>query len=105
MCAEPGGRGLRLVVQVVLERDDASAGLTVSFNQCWPRAGGARTDRLLYPCGSLTHHADGHVGHDFEFPVSVVRDGWNEVVVENGGGSPVTVACLELGVKPAAGGV
>jgi hypothetical protein len=98
MCAEPADRGLRLVVQVVLRRADAPVGLPVSFNECWPNAACVRTDRLLFPCGSLTHHADDHVGCNFEFPASLIREGWNEVIVENGGAEPVTVACLELGV-------
>jgi len=58
-------------------------------------------ERLLFPCGSLTHHVKEHLGHDYEFPLSLVQDGWNEVTVENTGDQPLTIVCLELGVMAA----
>ena len=75
MCAEPGDRGLELVIQVVLKAADTFAWLPVSINGCWPKKEYVRSERLLFPCGSLTHHAPTHAGHDFIFPVSLVRDG------------------------------
>jgi hypothetical protein len=60
---------------------------------------------LLFPCGSFTHHAPAHFGCDFRFPVSVVQDGWNEVVVENGGDQIITVMAVELAIRPAAAAV
>jgi hypothetical protein len=100
MCAEPIDRELELLIQVVLKASDSVTHLPVSFNGCWPRLEHGRSDRLVFPCGSLTHHTPDHVGYDFHFPVSLVRDGWNEVVVENGGDQAVTVICLELAVRP-----
>jgi hypothetical protein len=32
-----------------------------------------------------------------------VRDGWNEITVENGGPKTITVVGLELAVRPRAG--
>jgi hypothetical protein len=104
MAAEPADRGLELVVQIVLKADESVAALPVSINECWPRLDHTRTDRLLFPCGSLTHHTSEHQGHNFRFPVSLVRDGWNEIVVENGGDKPITIVCIELAIRPAAGG-
>jgi hypothetical protein len=101
MCAEPTDRGLELVVQVVLKAEDTFTALPVSFNGCWPNLEHQRSDRLLYPCGSLTHHGVENIGYDFRFPVSMVREGWNEVVVENGGKQPITVVCIELAIRPA----
>jgi len=75
--------------------------LPVSFNGCWPNLEHQRSDRLLYPCGSLTHHGVENIGYDVRFPVSMVREGWNEVVVENGGKQPITVVCIELAIRPA----
>ncbi len=98
MCAEPGDRGLTLVVQVVLKKSDPAGDLPVAFNSSWPSAVRTATDRLLFPCGSLTHHTRDHVAYNYSFPVCLVRDGWNEVVVENGFGQPVTVVSLELAV-------
>jgi hypothetical protein len=101
MCAEPADRGLRLVIQIVLKRDAAGAPVPVSINGCWPVTVSTPNDRLLFPCGSLTHHVKEHVGHDYQFPVGLVRDGWNEITVENGGDEPLTVLCIELGIMTA----
>ncbi|MBI4624011.1 MAG: hypothetical protein HY736_12445 [Verrucomicrobia bacterium] len=99
MCAEPAGRGLELIIQVVLRTGDSFAWLPVSINGCWPRLEHTRVDRLLFPCGSLSHHSAAHFGCDFRFPVSLVRDGWNEIVVENGGDKTITVVGVELGIR------
>lgn len=98
MCAEPAGGGLRLVVQIVLNKDAEAAPVPVSINGSWPNAESQPNERLLFPCGSLTHHTQDHMGHDYQFPLSLVRDGWNEVTVENCGEQPLTVVCIELGV-------
>ena len=98
MCAEPADRGLKLVIQVVMKKSEPLVGLPVSFNGSWPKTENTQSDRLLFPCGSLTHHVPGHVGYDFQFPIGLVQDGWNEVIVENGGDDPVTVVAVELAV-------
>lgn len=103
MCAEPADRGLKLVIQVVLRKDAALATLPVSLNGCWPNTTSVANDRLLFPCGSLTHHTKEHVGYDYQFPVSLLRDGWNEITVENGAEQPLTVVCIELAVRAANG--
>jgi len=102
MAAELLDRGLELVVQIILKTEEKFAALPVSFNQCWPVVEHTPTDRLLFPCGSLTHHTPEHRGYDFKFPLSLVRHGWNEVVVENGGDQPITIVCIELAIRPAA---
>lgn len=96
MCAEPGK--LKLVIQVVLKKDGPVTALPVSINACWPKIKMKQADRLLFPCGPLTHHVKDHVGFNFVFPISLVKDGWNEVVVENGGDRPITLVCIELAV-------
>lgn len=101
MCAEPADRGLELVIQVVLKAADTVAWLPVSINGCWPHKEHTRSDRLLFPCGAFTHHAAANVGYDFRFPLSLVRDGWNEIVVENGGEKTITVMAVEVGIRPA----
>jgi hypothetical protein len=98
MCAEPADRGLKLVIQVVVKKSDLVGDLPVVFNACWPNALHTTTDRLLFPCGSFTHHTPDHVAYNFDFPVSLIRDGWNEIVLENGAASPVTIVSLELAV-------
>jgi hypothetical protein len=98
MCAEPADRSLKLVVQIVLKRDAAVAPVPVSINGCWPNTSCTPNERLLFPCGSLTHHTREHIGFDYQFPVTLVRDGWNEVTVENGGEQPLVVVCIEMGV-------
>ena len=68
MCAEPADRGLSLVVQVVLKRGETFVGMPVSFNGSWPTTENRENERLLFPCGSLTHHTPEHIGRDFQFP-------------------------------------
>jgi len=99
MCAEPADRGLELVIQVVVKAGDTFAELPVAINGCWPQRVHTRSDRLLFPCGSFTHHAPAHRGCDFKFPVSLVREGWNEITVENGGDQTITVVAIELAIR------
>lgn len=101
MCAEPADHGLELVIQVVLKAGDTFAELPVSINGGWPRRQHTASDRLLFPCGAFTHHAPANRGCDFVFPVSVVREGWNEITVENGGDKTITVVGLELAIRRA----
>lgn len=102
MCAEPADKGLELILQVVLKAGETFAALPIAFNDCWPRLASTPTDKLLFPCGSIEHHAKDNQGHNFSFPLSLVRDGWNEISIENGGESSLTILCLELAVRPAA---
>ena len=99
MCAEPANRGLKLWVQVVLKKSEKAGEVPVSVNGSWPLVVHTQTDRLLFPCGSLTHHIEEHVGYDFVLPIELLRDGWNEVAVQNGGPEPLTIICVELAVK------
>ena len=99
MGAEPDDGALELVIQVVLRAGDSFASLPVSFNGCWPKLEHTRTDRLLFPCGPLTHHVPAHVGCDYTFPVALIREGWNEITVQNGGTGAIQVVCVELAVK------
>ena len=103
MCAEPADRGLELVVQIVLKAEDPVGELPVAFNGGWPRRDHTGSDRLLFPCGAFTHHAAANRGHDYHFPLSLVREGWNEITVENGGDRTITVVGIELAVRPAVG--
>ena len=104
MCAEPADARLELTVQVVLRAADHPVALPVSCNGCWPRVDSTPSDQLLFPCGPLTHHVPEHRALDFRFPAALVRDGWNDIMVENGGDQPITIACIELAIRPAAGG-
>ncbi len=99
MCTEPRDRGLELVIQVVLKADDVVGELPVAFNGCWPRREHTASDRLLFPCGAFTHHAAANRGYEVKFPVSLVREGWNEITVENGGDRTITVVGIELAVR------
>jgi len=98
MCAEPAGKGLRLLVQVVVKKSDPIGELPVSFNGSWPNAARIATDRLLFPCGSLTHHGATHTAYNYEFPLDLIREGWNELELYNGASSTITVVAVELAV-------
>jgi len=100
MCAEPADRGLELIVQVVLKSGDKGEVLPVAFNGCWPRLEHTMTDKLLFPCGCLTHLTPENRGYNFRFPIDLVRDGWNEITIENGDDQPVTIVCIDLAIRP-----
>lgn len=104
MCAEPADRNLELVVQIVLRAENTFAAMPVAFNGCWPVVEHTSSDELLYPCGPLTHLTAAHHGYNYVFPVNLVRDGWNEITVENGGEKPITIASIEVAVRPRAKG-
>lgn len=84
MAAEPADKDLELEVQVVTDRTETEPQLGISFNGSWPRYDATPTDRLLFPTGIYTRHAENHRAFNVRFPVSKIRDGWNEVTVFNG---------------------
>ena len=102
MCAEPGDRDLKLLIQVVVKKTDPIAALPVAVNGGWPRLEKTSSDRFLFPCGPLSHHTPDHTAFDFEFPIALIQDGWNEIIVENGGMEPITVVGIEIAVMKAA---
>jgi len=99
MCAEPSDQGLELTVQLIVKAETPPTFLSISFNGSWPELKNERTDTLLFPCGPLTHLTKDHIGYNYRFPVSLIRDGWNEIVIENGGKQPLTIACIDLAVR------
>ena len=99
MCAEPADQNLELVLQVVLKADQKPTHMPVSINGCWPNLKNEPTDKLLLPCGALTHLTKDYVGYKYRFPVSLITDGWNKIVVENQSKEPITVATLEIVVQ------
>ena len=109
MATEPTELGLELAIQLVVERKDALPDLGLSFNGSWPNYEPAPSDRLLFPCGDKTHHISEHVGLDYSFPVSLIKEGWNELVVFNGShdratleerrANSVVIKCVEFAVR------
>ena len=99
MCAEPPGSGLRLIVQVVTERTGEMSAIGVSFNGAWPVFDRRETDELLFPAGPYTRHVDEHAAYNYLLPVEAIRDGWNEIVIDNESPEELAVVALELGVK------
>ena len=102
MCAEPDDRDLELIVQVVLERAETTAGIGVSVNGGWPSFEGHPTQELLFANRPATHHVPEHRAVNVRFGVEEIVDGWNEIVVLNGtsDGRSVKVVGVELGVCP-----
>lgn len=110
MCAEPANARLELIIQLVLEARDTNNeqrvtndAFGISFNGSWPNFDAQATDALLFPSGDFTQHIPVHDAFNFRFPVSQVREGWNEVVVHHGGAKPATpakIVSVELAVRP-----
>jgi hypothetical protein len=100
MCVEPTDASLDVVVQVIVRAGEEVGALPISFNASWPRLAVERSDQPLFPCGSLTHHVADHVAYNVRFPLTLIREGWNEIVVENGGPTTLTLIGLEVGIMP-----
>ncbi|MBI2192316.1 MAG: hypothetical protein HYU36_10060 [Planctomycetes bacterium] len=83
MAAEPAG--LELTVQTVVEKPEHMPDLGVSFNGSWPNFSSRLTSQLLFPTGQYTHHVPEHQALDYTFPASLIREGWNEVLLIHGG--------------------
>jgi hypothetical protein len=109
MCAEPAGRGLELVVQVVVEKQDTLPDVGVCFNGSWPSFEREETDKLLFPNRPATHHLPEYQAYNYVLPVEAVREGWNEIVVYNGGhpgdaeqdssSNTITIVSVEVAVR------
>ncbi len=84
MCAEPGRTDLELIVQIVVDRQDALPPIGVSFNDSWPTREAQATDEILFAQREYTHHTPEHTALNYTFCVGDIRDGWNEVSVYNG---------------------
>lgn len=83
MCREPNDGGLTLFVQLIFEKKEAEPFFGVSVNGRWPSAEFQTTDRLLYANGDYGTLLEEHVGYVYTFPVSMIREGWNEFTVFN----------------------
>lgn len=99
LCAEPTDQGLTLLVQLVVKAGSRFEGASVSVNGSWPETLFTRSDELLFPCGPYTHLTKDHIGYVCQLPVSLIRDGWNEILVEHGSKQPLSLVTIELGVK------
>lgn len=84
MCAEPDDGSLYLAVQLIVEqREGVAFEPAVSVNEHWPVTQYEETDRLLYPAAVFSKVLRGCTAYTFRFPVSCVREGWNEFWVIN----------------------
>jgi hypothetical protein len=102
MIAEPAASGLRLVVQVVTERDAPGDGCGISVNGGVPSFASTPTDQLLFPAGPYSHHVEEHRAWNFVLESAALRDGWNEITLYNEAEREVAVVTVELGLLPPA---
>ncbi len=83
MCAEP--RSVKhLTLQVVVENQQDLPEVGVNLNGSWPNFRRRRTKRLLCPVGSYTEHDPAYCALEFNLDPSLIREGWNLLVVANG---------------------
>jgi len=99
MCAEPADRGLELIVQVVVEKKENLPDIGVHFNASSPCFDARATDELLFPNGPSGHHLSKYQAFNYRFDVGQIVEGWNEVVVSNGGDNSVEIVSIELAVR------
>ena len=81
----------------------------VSLNGSWPTFDGTATDRLIMQSGFYTHHVAEYEAWEYELDLSLLRDGWNEIILIHSdddcdpspasGGNPLRVVGLELAVR------
>ncbi len=85
MCAEPEGSGLRVVIQIVIKpgpgEAPAAGAIGVSLNGSWPIFASTPTRVLLFACGDYTEHLPEHLAFEFILPASLVKEGWNEILL------------------------
>ena len=107
MCAESNA-ALEFIIQVVVRKQDPLPPVGVYLNGCWPNFSSSLDERLLFPVATMTHHSPDQVGLNFRFPLSGIREGWNEIVVMHGtprdygvdqSRQNVTVVSLECAVR------
>lgn len=109
MCAEPADKKLKLTIQVVVDKKENMPDIGVSFNSSWPNFICKQTQKMLFPVGNLTEHIPEYCAFNYEFRVSAIREGWNDIVLANGSqkretkqsiiDNSVKVASIELAVK------
>lgn len=111
MCAE-SSTSLEFIIQVVVRKKETLPPLGIYLNGCWPNFDSKADEKLLFPVATMTHHAPGQVGLNFHFPLSGIREGWNEIVVIHGtarnpdadqSADAVTILSLEAGVREKSG--
>ncbi len=103
MCAESAERGLKLIVQVVVEKTDADANVAVTFNKSKAHADGDPTRKLLFPMGPALHHVSKYQAYNYRFGVNEIIEGWNEIVLTNSGSQSARIVSLELAVQRRSG--
>ncbi len=84
MLKEPEEGKAKLLIQVVVEKQEKIPPIGISFNGSWPNFKSNQTDKLLCPCGKYTHHVPEHTAFNFEFDPSQIKNGYNSIVVMNG---------------------
>ena len=99
MCAEPTDPGLKLIVQIVVEKKKTLPEIGIGFNGEAPGSNARATDELLFPNGPSGHHLSKYQAYNYRFHVSQITEGWNELVVFNKGEESFKVMCINLAVK------
>lgn len=109
MCAEPTDAGLKLVIQVVVDRRDDLPPLGVSFNDSWPTTDAQATDELLFPQLDHGFHVPEYTAFNYMFEVDGIVEGWNEISIYNGSHdvstaasrarNSITIRSIELAVR------
>ena len=109
MCAEPTDCGLKLIIQVVVDRRDDLPALGVSFNDSWPTFETQATDELLFPQLAHAFHLPEYTAFNYIFDVVEINEGWNEISVYNGSHergtaeercrNSVTIRSIELAIR------
>ncbi|MCM8816787.1 MAG: hypothetical protein NC913_04665 [Candidatus Omnitrophica bacterium] len=84
MTKEPANKNMTLTIQVVVEKQEEIPPIGISFNGCWPNFKSQQTDKLLCRVGGYTHHVPEHTAFNFQFDPSLIKNGFNSIVVMNG---------------------
>jgi hypothetical protein len=99
MCSEQNDAGLKLILQVVVEKTDAVPRLAVSFNKSKLQSDARQTRELLFPMGPANQHLAAYRAFNHCFDVNDIIEGWNEIVLTNSGNESARIVSLELAVQ------
>lgn len=83
MCTEPQEAGLKLLVELIVERKRTESRPAVSINGHFPSAEYIKTDRILFASGDYGTLLPEHEGFVFSFSTAAIEEGWNEITVFN----------------------
>lgn len=94
---ESSGR-LRLTIQLIARLWPKQARINLLCNGHAVTSRGRRATALLFPSGPYSHHVPENHARDFDAPIRLLRNGRNEIRIDNRGRTALRLVGLEVGL-------